>query len=851
LLTCVAFEVLHPARLFVLAWPLHEVHIAMRPWSSGRSKDVGAAIVGTPEQRSISRSPGPLPVASNEEREISHQSQHPGDCPCVACETHRAFHALLREDVPPAVRPVRAGSRSKGFAPRGKNRPNRPEWNSSVEVGCVVAGGGSWRPQGESGSGAADGTLPRNNARVANTQGPKAKSELDADMPLRRNYEDRSFSHEVMSSGPSASCMPRGRSARPEWNSDIDFVPPPCERQALHNSGAHLGGYAADVTLMPGAMLKPGTAVEANEHDSDWDRTRLKPCQAGQQELYVVQGQTQGAIGQELNVMHEAMLAAPNSSKATPASYALMPEPVTALMNQDNRSPREKDASSQSHVGLQDDGEFPQTAFQFERSLISESVFVPLQGGEVVANISAMCLEEDRSDIEFKASASDVFRALELMQTVALTPAEQNLNSHPAQEHASGSKSTMAHRAPCFDIAGTSSGVEPIQQWSVPPIDEQLVECPTCGRRLTSQAAERHIQKCLTVPVRSRGRAKEQTSEGVLQTVSDVDDENSFTENVHIEDSSSALSSRIAPADGDRFPGAATPEAEPSMEDEGSAEPLHPCPRCSRSFTAAALSRHAAICQRVFGQRRRQFDAAGHRQAEGAAEVCPQRQRGRQSGAREQPAAANNWRAQSEAFRQAMRDARRTMAHMAAGRPLSELPMPAASALEMDDRVECPHCGRRFGCIQAERHIPRCASRPSRLARRSVSVPPRGPSPPAQRSWGATPSSGPDNRRQGRGPMQSGLSASEIKQAHLMWDSSAHRGRLDDCSVCLGNATVTGGWLTLPCKHTFHKECVEKWLIKQSLCPLCRHDVRPHLARRPASVEGRDRGRPPQGRRHR
>ena len=42
-----------------------------------------------------------------------------------------------------------------------------------------------------------------------------------------------------------------------------------------------------------------------------------------------------------------------------------------------------------------------------------------------------------------------------------------------------------------------------------------------------------------------------------------------------------------------------------------------------------------------------------------------------------------------------------------AGIPLSALPPPPPAATEFDDRVPCPHCGRKFNANAAERHIPK------------------------------------------------------------------------------------------------------------------------------------------------
>lgn len=57
-----------------------------------------------------------------------------------------------------------------------------------------------------------------------------------------------------------------------------------------------------------------------------------------------------------------------------------------------------------------------------------------------------------------------------------------------------------------------------------------------------------------------------------------------------------------------------------------------------------------------------------------------------------------------------------------------------------------------------------------------------------------------------------------------------------ECSICLEEVDVgargdgaEGGlgqtWCTLRCGHTFHKPCLEEWLRRARLCPLCRVDL--------------------------
>ena len=49
------------------------------------------------------------------------------------------------------------------------------------------------------------------------------------------------------------------------------------------------------------------------------------------------------------------------------------------------------------------------------------------------------------------------------------------------------------------------------------------------------------------------------------------------------------------------------------------------------------------------------------------------------------------------------------------------------------------------------------------------------------------------------------------------------------CSICLNNMTSTKSSITLPCRHSFHKCCINKDLLHRNLqssnnyhCPICR-----------------------------
>ncbi|CAM8985785.1 unnamed protein product [Rhodiola kirilowii] len=51
-----------------------------------------------------------------------------------------------------------------------------------------------------------------------------------------------------------------------------------------------------------------------------------------------------------------------------------------------------------------------------------------------------------------------------------------------------------------------------------------------------------------------------------------------------------------------------------------------------------------------------------------------------------------------------------------------------------------------------------------------------------------------------------------------------------DCAVCLSNFEEGVQIRKLKCKHTFHKDCLDRWLeqdFANATCPLCRREVLP------------------------
>lgn len=75
-----------------------------------------------------------------------------------------------------------------------------------------------------------------------------------------------------------------------------------------------------------------------------------------------------------------------------------------------------------------------------------------------------------------------------------------------------------------------------------------------------------------------------------------------------------------------------------------------------------------------------------------------------------------------------------------------------------------------------------------------------------------------------------GLSAADIKKLPLC----THQGCEAECSICLNDVQEGDEVRTLPgCGHSFHRACIDLWVLRCAECPLCKREVmqaEPHSA---------------------
>ena len=65
----------------------------------------------------------------------------------------------------------------------------------------------------------------------------------------------------------------------------------------------------------------------------------------------------------------------------------------------------------------------------------------------------------------------------------------------------------------------------------------------------------------------------------------------------------------------------------------------------------------------------------------------------------------------------------------------------------------------------------------------------------------------------------------EYKYSNTKKSEDSKDDEYEECSVCLGKFVEEESLKLLPCSHKFHKECIETWLSRSGMCPICKYRV--------------------------
>lgn len=171
---------------------------------------------------------------------------------------------------------------------------------------------------------------------------------------------------------------------------------------------------------------------------------------------------------------------------------------------------------------------------------------------------------------------------------------------------------------------------------------------------------------------------------------------------------------------GNGFPAGAIPPGAADVADGPSVK----CNSCGRTFNEQAYKKHAKVCEKVFAKKAKPVNMAAKRvggtEAAKYFDIKKGVPKSEASGKAAEKALPKGklpkWKAQSEQLRSAMGVSRKIADAQAKGIDIRTLDL-GPTPEELDDRVPCPYCKRKFAPLTAERHIPKCKESSSRMGR--------------------------------------------------------------------------------------------------------------------------------------
>ncbi|CAH2087899.1 unnamed protein product [Euphydryas editha] len=66
---------------------------------------------------------------------------------------------------------------------------------------------------------------------------------------------------------------------------------------------------------------------------------------------------------------------------------------------------------------------------------------------------------------------------------------------------------------------------------------------------------------------------------------------------------------------------------------------------------------------------------------------------------------------------------------------------------------------------------------------------------------------------------------SKIPVKSLKIDDREVQGDGECCAICIEPYKVSETLRSLPCRHDFHKNCIDPWLLEHRTCPMCKMDI--------------------------
>lgn len=274
---------------------------------------------------------------------------------------------------------------------------------------------------------------------------------------------------------------------------------------------------------------------------------------------------------------------------------------------------------------------------------------------------------------------------------------------------------------------------------------DTLSPCKFCGRSFLPEKLIIHNRSCTASnPARSvvagKGDSLMETSSSRRSSYSGADQYDDFDRSIKSY-GANAKSLPAASSFGNRTGSSTLKKTSydvDSYRDTPTYGHLIKCADCGRNFSEESYAKHSRVCRKVFKTKRKPYDSAKHRvmgtelaayyngskrgrTTSSSVITSSSAVKGRRGSGGEASSSKSNWRQQSRAFRQAVRQAalvsKAERKSKATGVPLHVLLPPSQSLGGKDysepdpSYVQCPTCGRSFNEKAGARHIPQVSRR--------------------------------------------------------------------------------------------------------------------------------------------
>lgn len=76
------------------------------------------------------------------------------------------------------------------------------------------------------------------------------------------------------------------------------------------------------------------------------------------------------------------------------------------------------------------------------------------------------------------------------------------------------------------------------------------------------------------------------------------------------------------------------------------------------------------------------------------------------------------------------------------------------------------------------------------------------------------------------GPHQNPANDEDIQSLPVRkFEGDVNKDSVTECCICMEEVSQGQEVKTMPCLHSFHSACIDRWLKQSGICPICKHQL--------------------------